>query len=247
MGTPDRSRGVVEDQASGLRRLLQRATCRICLIGVATNRSQQRDRAIADQVLNRSDVEGDCLFIDATRSGVPSLLGVRLKFDLQQALTGHCSLEDACPRVSTSLRAVAALRAFDSPDAAREPLPNVLERMFPAYRSVMVLVPAARLTAIRRHLPEGYPVECLLVMASEPGDVRTGMSLIARSVREAGIDDFQVLFPGLDVGSAGRLSSAMSMLAMRHFGARLSAAPLTGAWPIGRDSLDGPRPLEKVC
>jgi hypothetical protein len=176
-------------------------------------------------------------------------LGARLRYDLQQALTGHCALAETCAQVAPGLTVMSALRAVDQ--ACAEPqssvLATTLEQLMPAYRRVLVLLPASRLSTARRVLPMSCALECLLVMASGATDVRAAMSLIAQAARAGGIEEFQVLFPGLDVDSAGRLSTAMSTLVMRHFGARLTAAPVSPAWRDTTVPYPGYRPLENVC
>jgi len=243
-------RSAPADQASGLRKILGRLSMRWRLVLQPTARSAIHAQALAERAHRLAAHEGTTLVIDAARSQVALLLGLRLRYDLQHVLTGDCEIADACVPASQFLWVLPAARALDLAGGDEQHAARVAAAIYSVaadMRRAIVILPAARVSWIR-HLPqEVRPRQALIPVAHNADASAAVLTAVRLAASEAEIDTFRLLFLGMGEAAAGRLLSAMAAIAQRHFGATLLAAepvPEAGLGSSRRHARH--RPVETV-
>jgi len=232
-----RSLGAPVDQASGLRKIFDQLLLSWGLVLQPTARSAAHAEALAARARRLAAHVGATLLIDAARSQVAIALGLRLRYDLEHALTGDCDIAEACVAASPSLWVLPAARALDragSDERHAVRVASAMQSVAADMRRAILILPAARVSWIR-HLPSEMRPRQALIPVQHAADASAAVLTAIRQASEAEIDTFRLLFLGMGEAAAGRLLSGMAAIAQRHFGAILLAAePVPEAEPGSR-------------
>ena len=149
--------GAVEgDQASGLRRMFERLPAHWTLVLQPPLRTGNTAEALAARARLLALRRGATLVVDASRTQVAAALGLRLRYDLDHALAGDCSIGEACAGAGGSLWVLPAARALDmavSDHQHGNRVAEALQSVAVGMHEVMVVLPAARLAWVRRCAP----------------------------------------------------------------------------------------------
>lgn len=222
------------DQASGLRRLFEAAVPQCTLVLIPALRSPIAAAALATRARQCAALQGPTLVVDAARTQVAVALNLKLRYDLDHALTGDCDLAEACVRADEHLWVLPAARALDHAvtDAAQaRRAANAVEALAGDMRHVMIVLPASRASWLT-HLPAALRSGAALIPVANGGETSAAvLTAVRQGISEAQIDTFHLLFLGMGEAAAGRLLSGMAAIAQRHFGAKLQAAPPVVAVP----------------
>ena len=225
---PAAAPGPAGDQASGLRRLFASAAPHCTLVLTPAMRAPAQSQALARRLQAGAAIEGPTLVIDAARSQVALALDLKLRYDLEHALAGDCSLADACASAGPELRILPAARALDNAMAderhARR-LAACVEALARDFKRLVLILPAARVAWVRHLAADLRPGAALIPVANGGETSAAVLTAVRQAMGEAQIDTFHLLFLGMGEAAAGRLLSGMAAIAQRHFGARLLAAP----------------------
>jgi hypothetical protein len=227
--------GTDEDQASGLRRIFERAAANWTLVLQPALRAGSTAEALAERARLLALHRGATLVIDASRTQVAAALGLRLRYDLEHVLAGDCEIGEACAGAGGELWVLPAARALDIA-AADEPharrVAEALQAIAGGMREVVLVLPSSRISWLRRNpLVSGLREAVVPVYGS--ADTGTAvLTTVRQAVADLDIAEFHLLFLGMGEATAGRLLAAMAAIASRHFGATLHAAGPMGV-PAG--------------
>lgn len=221
-----------QDQASGLRRIFDRAGARWTLVLQPPLRAVHTAEALAMRARLLALNSGPTLLIDASRTQVAAALGLRLRYDLEHALAADCSMQEARAAAGGALSVLPAARALDVAAADRAyglRVARALHEVAQGSREVVLVLPAGRIPWLRDcAVSEGLGEALIPVYGS--AEIGTAvLTTIRQAVSELDIATFRLLFLGMGEATAGRLLVGMAAIARRHFGATLLAEqPMPG-------------------
>lgn len=239
-----------DDQASGLRRIFEPVGGRWSIVLVPALRSPRQAEALAERARHMAASAGATLVIDAARAQLASAFGLALRYDLEHALIGDCTIDEACVAAGESLWVLPAARALDAALADE----RHARRVAAAFSSLagdtrrgMLVLPAGRAAIIRR-LPQAMRARSALIPVVHGADASAAvLTAVRQAVSDAEIDTFHLLFLGMGEAAAGRLLSGMAAIAQRHFGANLVAAqPVQESAGPSAQTDSGGRSVESV-
>lgn len=235
-----------EDQASGLRRLVQVSGPQWTLVLMAGMRNADVGGKLLPLIDELAREAGRVLVIDAARVQVGAAAGLGLRYDLDHALRGDCDTAEACVQAGERIWILPAGRAMDAAatDAAgARTVAEALVAIGAGFDHVVLLLPAARSSWVRRIASLRDPRRAVVPVWAGPEATTSVLSAIRAGVSDAEIADFHLLFLGLGEATAGRLLSGMAAIAQRHFGARVSGARsfAGGSYRPGRPARARPR------
>lgn len=238
-----------EDQAAGLRRLFERLPAQWTLVLQPPLRVAATAPSLAERARLTAAHGGDTLVVDASRAQVGAALGLRLKYDLEHAVAGDCTIEEACVGAGGSLWVLPAAKALDravADETHARKVAAAIDSLAVGMRHVLFILPTSRISWIR-HCPALQRKRDAMIPVFGSADAGTAvLSTIRQAVSDLDIGTFHLLFLGMGEATAGRLLSAMAAIARRHFSAHLVAAkPLTAIAPdpAASTSVPGSRRL----
>jgi len=237
------------DQASGLRRLFESAGPHCTLVLMPAARSPLAAQALAARARQCAALEGPTLLVDAARTQVAVALDLKLRYDLDHALTGDCTAADACAEAGADLWILPAARALDRAmtDAGQaQRVAAAIAQLSREMHHLMIVLPASRASWLA-HLPPPLRPGVAMIPVANGGETSAAvLTAVRQGLSDAQIDTFHLLFLGMGEAAAGRLLSGMAAIAQRHFGAKLQAAPPVGVPPPAAPAGSGLRPVEIV-
>jgi hypothetical protein len=232
------ARDAPQDQAAGLRKLFGPRDLPLLPILLATGREASHGTWLSR--FARSCVgQGDrTVIVDAARTQVATVFGLRLRFDLQHAFDGDCVPEAACVRAADNLYILPAARAFDqvaqAPDGVQRFERGVRALAAQADRVLLVLPAAQRQVLSALAGAAGYPDVVVVVGAGAQAASRC-LDMMGTVRGAADIDAFRLLFQDMDAASAGRLFPRLAAFAERELGARVvDGGRVTDPMAVGR-------------
>jgi hypothetical protein len=250
---PVRTGAAEGDQASGLRRIFERLPAHWTLVLQPPLRAGDTAEALAARARLLALHRGATLVVDASRTQVAAALGLRLRYDLDHALAGDCSIGEACAGAGGSLWVLPAARALDmavSDHLRADRVAEALQAVAVGMREVVVVLPAARMPWVRRCAPLREVGEAVIPVYGSADAGTAVLTTIRQAVSDLEIGTFHLLFLGMGEATAGRLLAAMAAIARRHFGATLLAAKPLAEEPDARTGAgagpDLPRIVERV-
>lgn len=216
-----------QDQASGLRRIFEAAPPHWSLVVHPGPRAASPAEGLAAHARLLAAAAGNTLVIDAARVQLALALGLRLRYDLEHALSGDCAIGEACAGAGPGLWVLPAARAIDAVVEDERRLPRLaaaIGAVGTGMREMMLVVPAGRLGWLRR-IPGLAGVRTALIPVTRRADAGAAvLTAVRQAASDAEIDTFHLLFLGMGEATAGRLLKGMAAIARRHFGVTLLAA-----------------------
>jgi hypothetical protein len=226
------------DQAAGLRKLFGPRDLPFLPILLATGREASHGTWLAR--FARSCVgQGDrTVVVDAARTQVATVFGLRLRFDLQHAFDGDCVPDAACVRAAENLFILPAARAFDriaqAPDGVQRFERGVRALAAQADRALLVLPSVQRALLSALAGSAGYPDVVVVVGAGATAASRC-LDMMSAARGTADIDAFRLLFQDMDAASAGRLFPRLAAFAERELGTQVvDGGRVTDPMAVGR-------------
>lgn len=220
------------DQASGLRRIFDRAGARWTLVLQPPLRAAHAAEALAMRARLLAMNSGPTLLVDASRAQVASALGLRLRYDLEHVLAADCSVEEACVAVGDALAVLPAARALDVAAGDRAHglrVAHALQGLAAGRREVVLVMSAGGIPWLRDCVVLEGMHEALIPVYGSADAGTAVLTTIRQAASELDIKTFRLLFLGMGEATAGRLLVAMAAIARRHFGATLLAEePMPG-------------------
>jgi len=218
------AREAAGDQAAGLRKLFGPHLPRWLPILLATGREAAHGTWLA-RFARCCVGQGDrTLIVDAARTQVATVFGLRLRYDLQHAFSGDCIPDAARVKAAENLTILPAARAFEqigaTPEGARRFEMGVRAMAEQADCAVLVL-PAVHRQVLAALGGESGFSDVTVVVGTGPAAVARCLDTMSAARGAADIDTFRLLFQDMDAASAGRLFPRLAAVAARELDAKV--------------------------
>ena len=169
--------------------------------------------------------QGDrTLLVDAARTQVATVFGLRLRYDLQHAFSGDCVPEAARVKAAENLCILPAARAFEQvgqdADGSRR-FEQGLRAMAEQAECALLVLPSVQPRILAALAGAAGLADALVVVGSGAAALSRCLDTMSAARGAADIDAFRLLFHDMDIASAGRLFPRLAAVAERELGARV--------------------------